>query len=150
MQFIYKNLKILHLEQKKLLFCKYLTITLTEFGYFRVFKGEILIFYLKFIVQNSKTCQSRNLQYPKIPLCGRLNEQDFFVLSSHNVLSNVRIKILGSYLLPCRIKSRYIKTFIKAVNETKSYYSHNVRTKIIALICYLDFQLLVMEFGALK
>ena len=68
MQIINKNLKILHLAWKKLLFCKYLTITLTEFGYFRVFKEIILIFYLNSIVQNFKTRQSINLQYPRIPL----------------------------------------------------------------------------------
>ena len=50
-------------------FCKYLSVTLTEFGYFGVFKGIILIINLDFIIQNFKTRQSRNLQYPRIPLC---------------------------------------------------------------------------------
>ena len=46
MQIIYKDLKILHLALKKILFWQIFTITLNVFGYPRDFKGLILILYV--------------------------------------------------------------------------------------------------------
>ena len=43
MQFINKDLKILHLALKKLFILQIFTITLNEFGYSRDFKGIIMI-----------------------------------------------------------------------------------------------------------
>ena len=46
MKIIYKDLKILHLALKKILFLQIFTITLNEFGFYRDFKGIILILYV--------------------------------------------------------------------------------------------------------